>query len=70
MGGTGNKIQGNIIGLAPDGKTNLHNDNGITVQGATNYMIGGDTPELCRYPLVPELCRYRGRSEQREPSAR
>jgi hypothetical protein len=39
---SGNKIQGNLIGLAADGKTALPNGtNGIDLSSATGYLIGG-----------------------------
>ncbi|HEX6185118.1 MAG TPA: Calx-beta domain-containing protein [Pyrinomonadaceae bacterium] len=41
----GNRIQGNIIGLAADGQTQLANgSDGVSISDATNYLVGGDTP--------------------------
>jgi titin len=39
---SGNRIQGNLIGVAADGKTVVPNGtNGVELTGATDYLIGG-----------------------------
>lgn len=39
---TGNRIQGNYIGLGPDGSTPIPNSSGIHLDGARNTLVGGD----------------------------
>jgi hypothetical protein len=41
--GTGNTIEGNFIGLRPDGTTAMAGNRGVNV-GTTNNVIGGTTP--------------------------
>lgn len=43
---TGNLVQGNLIGLTPDGTRPLPNQNGIYVENAPGNTIGGAAPAL------------------------
>ena len=40
-----NKIQGNFIGLAPDGVTPFPNVRGVQIMNSSNNLVGGTSPE-------------------------